>query len=636
VEQLSVGSDVQCRLMPTPASPALLHLVGYLTGATLYAMLLAMVSRPQSRGDRFALATAILGLTWNIGELLVHAALAAGFVATEPWLAAVAYSALGFLAAVVVHSVSRTRSGEQGLRQTLSGTVAVIAYGSALAAAALHLYAAATRAELPSARGLEIVTGGLFALGVPLVVATHRQDQARRALWMSALAVFAVSALHLGRFHGANESWAMELIGHHASIPLAFAMLYRDYRFALADLFLKNALTLLALVATVLVGYSALASELAPSGPVAVGLLLGMWIATAMLFPALRRAVNWFVDHVVLSRSNYSELVDDIAATIQERDEADSVLAYCSKRLGPALNAASVTFEKSDRTASAPAGSAAIIIPTAEAPHFVLRIGELAGGRRLLSDDLEMLQRVAEAIARRLDAIRLTDERYERMLREREIRSLATEAELRALRAQVNPHFLFNALTTIAYLIQTAPPRALNTLMQLTTLLRSVLRSEGEFTSLGRERELIECYLQIELERFEDRLTTFIDIPREIEEIPIPSLIVQPLVENAIKHGIAQASGGGIVEISARLSAFQPQELQIVVRNTGGPLVRVTSRDGGVGLQSVERRLQCYYGDSASLTLKNEEGGTTTAILRLPISDADDGSLDAMPRVIGA
>ena len=92
------------------------------------------------------------------------------------------------------------------------------------------------------------------------------------------------------------------------------------------------------------------------------------------------------------------------------------------------------------------------------------------------------------------------------MIREREISALATEAELRALRAQMNPHFLFNALTTVGYLIQSAPARALDTLLRLTTLLRASLRSEGEFTTLGHERELVECYLQIEHERFEERL----------------------------------------------------------------------------------------------------------------------------------
>src|ERR671918_2389971 len=149
----------------------------------------------------------------------------------------------------------------------------------------------------------------------------------------------------------------------------------------------------------------------------------------------------------------------------------------------------------------------------AEAPYYVLTIGQLAGGRRLLSDDVAMLERVAVMLARRLDALRLTGERYERMLQEREMRTLATEAELRALRAQINPHFLFNALTTIGYLIQSAPPRALDTLMRLTTLLRSVLRSDGEFTTLGRELEIVEAYLDIERARFEHRLRVTVDVP---------------------------------------------------------------------------------------------------------------------------
>ena len=114
-------------------------------------------------------------------------------------------------------------------------------------------------------------------------------------------------------------------------------------------------------------------------------------------------------------------------------------------------------------------------------------------------------------VGRRVDAIRITRERYDRGIREQEIGKLATEAELRALRSQINPHFLFNALTTIGYLIQTSPERALDTLMRLTALLRGVLRSEGEMTTLGRELELIESYLEIERARFEERLRVLVD-----------------------------------------------------------------------------------------------------------------------------
>jgi LytS/YehU family sensor histidine kinase len=241
----------------------------------------------------------------------------------------------------------------------------------------------------------------------------------------------------------------------------------------------------------------------------------------------------------------------------------------------------------------------------------------------LLSDDTMMLERVAVLVGRRIDALRLGEERYERMLREREMSTLAAEAELRALRAQINPHFLFNALTTLGYLIQHAPSRALDTLMRLTTLLRSVLRSEGAFTTLGHEQELIECYLEIERERFEERLDAGVHIPASLASMAIPSLIIQPLVENAIKHGISHARDGGRVLVSARLDADAgTSHLHIVVRNTGAPLKDGSRAHGsGIGLQNVERRLRCHYGDDATLTLTRDHNGETVAELRLPASE---------------
>src|SRR4029434_6392533 len=122
-----------------------------------------------------------------------------------------------------------------------------------------------------------------------------------------------------------------------------------------------------------------------------------------------------------------------------------------------------------------------ILAPTAEPPHYHLTIGEMAGGRRLMSDDVAFLEAVAVMVARRIDAARVIHERCARDLREQEGTKVATGAEQTALREQVNPHFLFNSLTTLGYLIQTAPERALGTLMRLTSLLRGVLRrSEGE------------------------------------------------------------------------------------------------------------------------------------------------------------
>jgi two-component system LytT family sensor kinase len=239
-----------------------------------------------------------------------------------------------------------------------------------------------------------------------------------------------------------------------------------------------------------------------------------------------------------------------------------------------------------------------------------------------------MLERVAFVLARRIDALRLTEERYERMLHEREMRTLATEAELRALRAQINPHFLFNALTTIGYLIQQAPARALKTLLDLTTLLRSVLRSEGEFTTLGRERELIDCYLRIERERFEERLEFTLQIPEALCRLAVPSLIVQPLVENAVKHGIAGAREGGTVSVTATVD----RDLLIVVRNTGAPLSARRGTGSGVGLENVTRRLEHYYGVDASLTVRRATDGATVAELRLPATDSDGRHVELITR----
>ena len=134
-----------------------------------------------------------------------------------------------------------------------------------------------------------------------------------------------------------------------------------------------------------------------------------------------------------------------------------------------------------------------------------------------------LIDAVASSVGRRIDEIRIDTDRLAREQWEREIRSLATESELRALRAQLNPHFLFNALNTLGHLMQAAPDRALTTLYRLTALLRAVLRrTNGQFVSLREELEIVEAYLAIEHERFQERLTVSIDVPRELRQARIP------------------------------------------------------------------------------------------------------------------
>jgi LytS/YehU family sensor histidine kinase len=269
--------------------------------------------------------------------------------------------------------------------------------------------------------------------------------------------------------------------------------------------------------------------------------------------------------------------------------------------------------------------AAVVTIPATESPRYIVTIAGLTGGRRFLSDDLATLDAIAIMVARRIDAIRITNERHQREIREREIGKLATEAELRALRAQINPHFLFNALTTIGYLIQTAPPRALQTLLRLTTLLRAVLRSEGEFTTLGRELEVAEAYLDIERARFDERLRVTIDVPARLRSVQLPPLVLQPLVENAVKHGISQRELGGDVTIRASVGPADNhlRQLLLVVHDTGAgstPHAIRRGREDGIGLRNVERRLKCQYGAAASLSIQSATGVGTIVEVRLPVT----------------
>jgi two-component system, LytTR family, sensor kinase len=618
----------------------LLNLVGLSTGIVLYAMLLAMVVRGggssvKSRLDPLLLVTAILGLVWNLSALPVYELPKVGIDGPFPWLAAIGFCALGLLPAVVVHSVlRRTQSGPRG---TIEQHVMTVAYVISGAAAVLQLQAAFAGRPVPSPVAMRLLTYTFVALVIPLAVIRRGQPGSRRALWAAALAIFAVSGLHLSQLHR-DATWPIELLGHHASLPLALAILYQDYPFALADLFLKRALALVAIIALTFVtlvafgGRSDAFSQFIATDPKQVGVLVTLWVATALAYPLLRHGTARFVDAVVLRRADYRVLRGDIVRGIHTHDDPPALLDWVCRILSPALSATVTWAELPPMHSAESLGSvilkgnrATVVVPTGDPPAFVIEVGELTGGRRFLSDDVATLESISGAVARRIDAIRITQERYDRAVRDQEIAKLATQAELRALRAQINPHFLFNALTTIGYLIQTAPPKALDTLMHLTALLRAVLRSEGEFSTLGRELHLIESYLDIERARFEQRLRVSIQVPHQLRDIRLPPLVLQPLVENAVKHGIASQLLGGEVAIRATLEngfTGSPQ-LTISVHDTGEGATTETFRRGrqrGVGLRNVERRLECQYGPAASLSIHSALGEGTTVEIRLPVA----------------
>ncbi len=611
---------------------SLVNLLGFTVGVVLYALLLVMVIRHRRakegfRPDFLLLAAGVLGILWNIGELFTFIWGDLAHDQISPLLAAVSFSALGFLPSVVVHSSQRERSSAYVLT--------FLAYGLSGFAALLHFLSALLYRTAPSNLALQVLTYGSLALLVGLLFFTFRKNLERKLVLASALAIFAVSALHLSG--GVEEkSWLVELVAHQCSLPLVLVILLQDFRFAFADLFLKRALSLMLLTLTAFGLYIFAAVPLLKireaygrNDVQATGILLALWIATALIYPTLHRFAVWLIDKVFLRRVNYEELRREIAAGIENIESPEEILREICRRLAPALTANNADWQEvrektgAHEVVNSTAFYAEVFIPTAEAPYYKLILQNFLGGRNLLSGEVEMLETVSLVAARRIDTLRVTRQRYEQEIREQEFSRLAAEAQLTSLRSQINPHFLFNALTTIGYLIQTAPEKAFQTLMRLTKLLRSLLSSNEEFYTLGEEIKLIEAYLEIEQARFEERLEVKIDVPKDLEKLRVPSLILQPLVENAIKHGISETARGGVVEISARLeNSGADVSLVLLVKDTGAGMdttLLPERRRERVGLNNIEQRLRSYYGRNAGLNIKSAPGEGTRAEIRFAL-----------------
>jgi two-component system, LytTR family, sensor kinase len=215
--------------------------------------------------------------------------------------------------------------------------------------------------------------------------------------------------------------------------------------------------------------------------------------------------------------------------------------------------------------------------------------------------------------------------RYYRRFREGELRSARLEtqlsqAQLAALKMQLHPHFLFNTLHSISALVHSKPDAADRMISRLGDFLRLTLENSGaQEVSLQKELEFLRCYLEIEGIRFQDRLTTEVDVEPQALDTPVPNLILQPIVENAIRHGIAPRSSPGHIEISAKR---RNGSLRIQVRDNGPGLPAVTEPVGrfreGLGLANTKARLARLYGDSHRLELANAEGGGLVVTIEFP------------------
>lgn len=189
------------------------------------------------------------------------------------------------------------------------------------------------------------------------------------------------------------------------------------------------------------------------------------------------------------------------------------------------------------------------------------------------------------------------------------------EAELRALKSQMNPHFIFNCLNNLRGLIVEDPDRAQTVVTQLAGILRYSLQAgDTETVTLEEELQTVSDYLALEAVRLEERLKVKMDIDPASLKISVPAMLVQTLVENGIKYGVATLPKGGEIKLSSQLNA---STLKIQVTNSGQ--FNETSNGNGVGLKNSRERLKLIFGEAASVTVQNASADSVTAKIEIPI-----------------
>jgi two-component system LytT family sensor kinase len=220
---------------------------------------------------------------------------------------------------------------------------------------------------------------------------------------------------------------------------------------------------------------------------------------------------------------------------------------------------------------------------------------------------------------------------------------LLLEARLDALQRQINPHFLFNTLNSIASLVRSRPDLAREMIVKLANILRALLRDRDAFVPLEEELAFTDDYLDIEVVRFGSKLKVIKEIAEDTLPVVVPSMVLQPLIENSIKHGLEPRISGGTVTLRSRIvdgMLMLEVEDDGVGIEPGGPTTSAVSgvvREGsGIGMKNVKERLQVLYGDAAQVELVSRPGRGTRVRLTMPIAEVHESAWFGRPAADGA
>jgi len=620
--------------MPGIEQSQLVNTIGHSAGAIIFGIFLVLLLRDRAptglRSSWRSLSAAALAFLWNIGSLAV---LANSLASWSDLLVAFSFSALSLLPAVLFDL-----SLDGQLRPlTRAG------YTLSFLAVAMHLWQFADPSRDYQRKALLLITVGFASLTcaalIGLAVRSDRQQRKKTSRMAAAMcsALLAISFVHFGPGHSPH-AWSRELVVHHAGIPLALFVLLQDDRFVLLDAFIRfltNALLAATFTFAAIRAASRIAAAhnnvtLSPSREALLALVLFLLL---IVFALLRTKVQSWLTRAVFRRPELDGAIQRLRiGPAGSRDESEYLLRAAGE-IGKFMNANEVRLvPRNALHATVGIEESLDAIPVSDLPGLrrapglewaqalvplrlsagdvqYLLLGRREGGRRYLSEDLKALNRLAATVVEQIGLLRIS-----------EMQRLVSQAELRALQSQINPHFLFNALNTLYGIIPKEAPDARSTVMNLAEIFRYFLQTDKALIPLSTEIEIVKAYLEIESLRLGPRLRTDIQIDDGSLPALIPILSVQPLVENAIKHAIAVNPGPGWLRVRAQAEG---DFVHITVQDSGSGLPvageAVRSAGAGVGLSNVEKRLKLCYGPDCDLSIDSSSSGTTVQF-RVPVA----------------
>jgi hypothetical protein len=592
-------------------APVLVNTLGHCAGAIVFGILLYFLSldwrRERTRRGALPCVAAALALLWNLGSL-IGLATAPGDSFSDGIVAA-SFSVLSLLPAVLLHISLGGRRTPLSIAGYIVGVLAVL----------LHIADLITDAPRFHYAAILLVTTGFGALAAIVLglelSGRETPGSGKRLAGAMVLFVLAISFVHFRADHEVR-GWSGEIALHHAALPLALFVLLQDYRFLLLDAFVRFLANAVLAALTVWAGLTIelhrAALPIDSRTPFSDALAFVAACALVGIFAFVRGRAQKLLTRVVFLRTGVERALSRVRDQASMCESPDEYLRDCSRIAGEVFAAARAEISPAPAGPSRQPRHAALLLDPSVASwvHVVaplrfsrgdvcwLRLGSRAGGRRYLSEDMELLDRMAALIV----------EHVERM-RSSEMQELVAQAELRALQAQINPHFFFNALNTLYGSIPRESAVARKLVLDLAELFRVSFAPERSAFRIEEELRLVRAYLQIEQLRLGPRLRTSIDVDDAALGVEIPVLSIQPLVENAIRHGVASRHAGGFV--SLRISALREQ-VNVEVMNSGA-FGGSDTQGSGVGLANVRRRLELCFGKSGGLKIESSDGLTTVS-----------------------